>query len=351
MSLYLDVPFVSQTRYGDGSMNDPTGCWYCSACMLAYHFEAGPRRGVPEIHGGTLTPAQRAVLATNGISIPSGHAEIGGNEAKWMLHAAGINFDWGGFDLLIQREGLEAVPSCATKSYSLGELEVILRKSGPIIFGWNKTAGGVTYGHLSVLIGVDDAKWEIIYHDPDNAPYSRMSPMDFDARLIRWEYALMRRKGVVSSNVRVKALGKKKFCYLTTACAVARGLPDDCVELTTLRRFRDGYVQGLPGGARLIDEYYRTAPLILERIGARPDAWEVLDQLYGVIVGCVRSIREGRNADALLAYRMMFESLAQQYLPERARPGRSSCRLASLPDEWHLASSSRTVRSGLRPSR
>ena len=49
-SIYLDVPFVSQLGFGDPDkpMNDKTGCWYASACMVAYFFEAGPRLGVPE---------------------------------------------------------------------------------------------------------------------------------------------------------------------------------------------------------------------------------------------------------------------------------------------------------------
>lgn len=29
-------------------------------------------------------------------------------------------------------------------------------------------------------------------------------------------------------------------CYLTSACVNAKGLPDDCEELTVLRNFRDG---------------------------------------------------------------------------------------------------------------
>jgi len=51
MSIYLDVPFVSQLNYGAG-MSDPTGCWYCSAQMVAYYFEAGPREIYSAAAGG-----------------------------------------------------------------------------------------------------------------------------------------------------------------------------------------------------------------------------------------------------------------------------------------------------------
>ena len=37
-------------------------------------------------------------------------------------------------------------------------------------------------------------------------------------------------------------------CFLTSACTEARGLPDDCHELTVLRSFRDGYLRSQPEG-------------------------------------------------------------------------------------------------------
>jgi hypothetical protein len=44
------MPYVSQLNSG-GGLNDPMECWYCSAMMLPYHFEAGLRLGVPEFYG------------------------------------------------------------------------------------------------------------------------------------------------------------------------------------------------------------------------------------------------------------------------------------------------------------
>ena len=51
-------------------------------------------------------------------------------------------------------------------------------------------------------------------------------------------------------------------CYLTSACIAARGLPDDCEELMTLRIFRDKWLKLQPGGIEEIAEYYSTAPLL-----------------------------------------------------------------------------------------
>ena len=44
-------------------------------------------------------------------------------------------------------------------------------------------------------------------------------------------------------------------CYLTSACVMARGLPDHCEELETLRLFRDEYLAGQPGGRAEIEQY------------------------------------------------------------------------------------------------
>ena len=56
--MYLDVPFVSQLDFGGNQhIDDPTGCWYASACMIAYSFEAGPRQGVPALYSRPLPQA------------------------------------------------------------------------------------------------------------------------------------------------------------------------------------------------------------------------------------------------------------------------------------------------------
>lgn len=47
--------------------------------------------------------------------------------------------------------------------------------------------------------------------------------------------------------------GSKTFssegCFLTSACTEAHGLPDDCYELTTLRKYRDSILAKQTGGS------------------------------------------------------------------------------------------------------
>jgi hypothetical protein len=108
---------------------------------------------------------------------------------------------------------------------------------------------------------------------------------------------------------------KKKGCYITTACVAARGLPDDCEELTVLRAFRDGYMRSQADGPEMIAEYYRRAPAIVAAIQARDDAAAIFDRLFEVIRQCVRLIQDGRHPAALELYRTMALRLQVEYAP------------------------------------
>ncbi len=108
---------------------------------------------------------------------------------------------------------------------------------------------------------------------------------------------------------------KKKGCFITTACVTARGLPDDCEELTVLRAFRDGYMRSQADGPALIAEYYRRAPAIVAAIQARDDAAAILERLFEVIQRCVRLVQDGQHPAALETYRAMALRLQAEYAP------------------------------------
>lgn len=114
---------------------------------------------------------------------------------------------------------------------------------------------------------------------------------------------------------RPKPKTKKKWgCFLTTACTAARGLPDDCHELTTLRAFRDTYMRSLPNGPALIDEYYEVAPRIVAAIERRDDRRALLDALYNRVTEAVRLIEADRLADAFTLYADMVQALRARLL-------------------------------------
>ena len=88
-------------------------------------------------------------------------------------------------------------------------------------------------------------------------------------------------------------------CYLTTACCGYKGLPDDCEELTILRKFRDEYVPAI-----LVVEYYKTAPSIVPFLTDK-----ALEYIYGVVTSCVKDIKDGNKKSALDRYTNMVKEL------------------------------------------
>ena len=191
MGIYLDVPFANQLmRPGQSSvLNDPTGCWYASVNMVGWYFEAGPRLGVPELYSGNLPAEVRARLGFQG------HFATGSADARAIMTA----YHGGQSEhvLLAEREQLEAVSNCARANYNFGGLQVdqLLRRYGPMFFYWRKTVRGRTYGHASVLIGIGKRETEVIYHDPENLPNSRMTLDQFNQVRQRWMFGMMRKTG------------------------------------------------------------------------------------------------------------------------------------------------------------
>lgn len=184
MAVCLDVTYVSQLNYG-GGMNDPTGCWYCSAQMVGFYFEQGPRQGVPEFHVG-------------GQHMSTGDNSVAKSFARNALQAKGFVNE---HEALAKREGMSPVAECETnKEYVCWEVEDLLRAGGPIFFYWKKTrTNGASYGHASVLIGVDERTREIIYHDPEGTAeceggsFRRMKIVNWYTLRQKWKYAMMQR--------------------------------------------------------------------------------------------------------------------------------------------------------------
>ena len=118
-TIRLDVPKVAQARQ--------MSCWYASACMVNYYFEAGPRQGLPRAweNNNGITPARFADLAKN--------------------------------------EGLADATTFrgAANTYGQTELYLALYWLGPL---W--CAGGwFGFKHIIVLTGVEGG--DVIINDPD----------------------------------------------------------------------------------------------------------------------------------------------------------------------------------------
>jgi len=96
-------------------------------------------------------------------------------------------------------------------------------------------------------------------------------------------------------------------CFITTAICQLENKPDDCYELTLLRKFRDVYMLPRPDYAALVGEYYRKAPAIVDRIKAQPDGGRamltMLNQQY--LREAIAQIERGDFEHALNTYTHM----------------------------------------------
>lgn len=99
-------------------------------------------------------------------------------------------------------------------------------------------------------------------------------------------------------------------CFLTSACCAVLGLTDDCWELATLRRFRDGYMQGFAEGRADIGRYYAEAPAIAQGLVSSAEGRRRLLGLYWrTILPAVVLARLGLNRTAHAVYRRMMLDL------------------------------------------
>ena len=93
-------------------------------------------------------------------------------------------------------------------------------------------------------------------------------------------------------------------CFLTSACVEAKGLPDDCYELRTLRKFRDEYLAKQKCGKCEIAHYYRVAPIIVEEIKKSSNAMAIFEKIYAeLVIPCVKLIEDGDYVGAHNKYR------------------------------------------------
>jgi hypothetical protein len=109
----------------------------------------------------------------------------------------------------------------------------------------------------------------------------------------------------------------KSVCFIATACAEARGLPDDCYELSLLRIFREEYVAKLPDGEAVLAEYREKAPKVVSAIKALGEerAGEIWEHLYERGVSrAVELILSGMWDEAFGVYEAMCHEMEERFL-------------------------------------
>lgn len=108
---------------------------------------------------------------------------------------------------------------------------------------------------------------------------------------------------------------KDTGCFITSACVEAQGLSDDCLELSVIRNFRDTYVRSHPQGEHLLAEYYRIAPIIVQRIDTSPERGKIYGDLFDKLVRrSLALIQEEKKEEAFKNYQVIVEELRGKYL-------------------------------------
>lgn len=102
-------------------------------------------------------------------------------------------------------------------------------------------------------------------------------------------------------------------CYITTATVGYMGLEDDCYELQTLRRFRDGWLKS--NHPADIQHYYDTAPKVLAAIEQEGVPFDTRRQFFNAVFNnyvqpAVQAIESGNNQRAYAIYKEMTDSVA-----------------------------------------
>lgn len=103
-------------------------------------------------------------------------------------------------------------------------------------------------------------------------------------------------------------------CYITTACVEYMGLADDCDEMETLRHYRDILVEQDEEFRQQVLDYYRKAPVIVQKIMQSKNKDEQLKHLYKDLVQkCVFMLKSGKFEEAKQHYINVYHDLLIQY--------------------------------------
>lgn len=106
---------------------------------------------------------------------------------------------------------------------------------------------------------------------------------------------------------------RKGFCFITSAVCDTLNKPDDCDELMILREYRDNYLMNTKSGARMINEYYRIAPVIVAYLNMQTDGEERYDRIWKEdVMPCLNFIENGHNVQCKKHYVRMVRRLKSE---------------------------------------
>lgn len=104
------------------------------------------------------------------------------------------------------------------------------------------------------------------------------------------------------------------FCFITTAVCDYYGKPDDCMELTKLRAFRDNWLMKQENGPLDVSVYYDCAPALVDKMTKSPDYAETCETIMQeYIQPCIKLIDARRNSECRKKYFELVKFMMEKY--------------------------------------
>lgn len=104
-------------------------------------------------------------------------------------------------------------------------------------------------------------------------------------------------------------------CYISTATMIALNKGDNCQELNNLRLYRDNWLAKLDSGKLIISEYYKNAPLIVDRIDATDAPVEVYKEIWeNYLKEIISLLNQQKYMSVLSLYKKMVTNLYKKFL-------------------------------------
>lgn len=106
-------------------------------------------------------------------------------------------------------------------------------------------------------------------------------------------------------------------CFITTAMVEYFGLPDTGITMRTLRAFRDGYMSSTPEMKADVEEYYKIAPGLVEKLNdpeliSENKKHSIFSRIKGYIDLAVDQITAEQNEAAYTTYKQMVEYVTEE---------------------------------------
>lgn len=107
---------------------------------------------------------------------------------------------------------------------------------------------------------------------------------------------------------------KNSWCFITTSVCSFFEKQDDCEELTLLRNYRDTWLANQKDGKQLIQQYYKIAPEIVQKIESSPHYAFYCHFLYrAFILPCVLLIKNNKMQECKIKYTKMIKILINHF--------------------------------------